>query len=135
MKNIIAGVESRGLTCQIVKVYSTADLAEIAKMTAEFSRYKISVALQINGRVYIHDGRKEQDEAVRGYYNMVMSSPEIYQQLGEVAAEIAQDKTSESIEIPRRGAITEYQLKMVKVSTDESQFVKKYKNMENLQID
>lgn len=135
MKSIIAGVESRGLTCQIVKVYSTADLAEIAKMTAEYSRYKVSIALQINSRVYIHDGRKEQEESVRGYYNMVMSSPETYQQLGMAAADCVQEKALKNIEIPRRGAITEYQLKMMKVSNDESQFVKKYKDTERIRID
>lgn len=135
LENLMESIESSGCTACIVKVYDTANLAEIAKKTSELSCNKISIALQINGRVYIHDGRKEKEEAVRGYYNMVMSSPELYRDLGKLAVAYVKGHEKETIELQRSGAITDYQLKMVRVSTDEKEFVKEYKEMEKLYLE
>ncbi len=135
LKNIVGSIEERGLTSQIVKVYSTADVAKIAKQTCTLSRYKISIALQINGRVYINDGRRDHNDEIRGYYNMVMSSPEIYRELGHMAVNYALEISDESIDIPIRGEVSEYQLKMVKIPTDEHDFVKEYKEIEVLLLD
>lgn len=135
LENLLASIEECGCTAQIVKVYDTANLGDIAKKTSCLGKYNISIALQINGRVYIHDGRKQQDEAVRGYYNMVMSSPELYRDLGRLVVDYARSNGKRAIEPHRCGTITDYQLKMVRVDTDENQFVKEYKEMEKLYLD
>lgn len=129
LENLVEGISGKGLSSQIVKVYSTYELSEIAKMSAQLSRSRIAVAIQSNGRVLIYDAREDSAESVRGYFNMALASPGNYQEIGTVAAQYALNDDAESIEMPRRGAITEYQLKMVQVSSDESVFVKAYKHM------
>ncbi len=135
LKNVVTGIEEKGMNPQIVKVYSTDNIVEIARQTSAYSRYSISIALQINGRVYISDGRRETDDEIRGYYKMVMSSPDMYKKLGHLAVNFALDTGYENNGIHMRGNFTEYQLRMVKLPTSEKEFVKDYKGMEVLQFE
>lgn len=135
LKNVVAGIEEKGLSCEILKVYSTSELSEIAEMSSVYSKHKIAVALQINGRVYIHDGRQEEGKAVRGYYNMVMSSPELYKEIGVIAVNCLNEDEPVYGGIPRRNNVTDYQLKMVKVPTDESNFIKNYKSIQLIRLE
>ena len=129
------GIQSRGLSVAVVKEYTTGDIGEMARIASDYSKFGLSVAVQINGRVIINDNNKTGERAVRGYFYPPMYSPEEYFRLGEIAASCALDEGYEVEDRLSRGRVSDYQLKMVGNITDESKFIKPYRGTEMLRLD
>lgn len=127
ISEISKAIEDGGNTVQIVKIYHTSDLTEIALMSARLSISGIGVGVQSNGRICITNSNKALNNGIEAFYNMPLSDYSQYQQIGIYASLYARGKEPEKTEELRTKRPTNYQLQMLGFSAEERQFVNKNK--------
>lgn len=128
--SLVEGIRENNLDVKIVKFYDTTDLGEMARICATLSRSKMGMAIQIKGKVYLNDARREASETMKGFFNMTLSSPEQYKKIGTIVSRCVLNQDISELEPVHAGSVTEYQLKMMKLAVDEDSFLKKYKKPE-----
>lgn len=128
LENILEGVAEEGLTAAIVKIYHTDNLGEIAKLAAGYSRTGIGIGIQSKGMVRINHVDLPGEDSLEVSFNMPFSSYSLYKEIGINAAFYAKGKkplrVSDKI---KPGGLTNYQVTMIKLSSEESAFINRRK--------
>lgn len=128
LEKIMEGVHEAGMTAAIVKIYHTADLAEIAQISAGFSKTGIGIGIQSKGLVRINHRNNTAADSLEVSFNMPFSNYALYKEIGINAVEYARGQkplhVSDKI---KPGGLTKYQITMIKLSSEESVFINKRK--------
>lgn len=116
-----------GLAVEVVKMYHTSDLTEIASLSARFSISGIGIGIQSNGRICINNKNKEVDEGIEAFYNMPLTAYSKYRKIGKQTADFVRGRPLEKCEESKPVGLTNYQLQMLRLSGEERQFINKNK--------
>jgi len=116
------------MSAAVVKIYHTDDLAEIAKLSAGFSRTGIGIGIQSKGMVRINHADHMAEDSLEVSFNMPFSSFSLFKEIGINAVEYARGlkplRVSDKI---KPGGLTSYQITMIKLSSEESVFINRRK--------
>lgn len=128
LEKILEGVEEAGMSAAVVKIYHTDDLAEIAKLSAGFSKTGIGIGIQSKGMVRINHADHIAEDSLEVSFHMPFSSYSLFKEIGINAVEYARGskplRVSDKI---KPGGLTSYQITMIKLSSDETAFINRRK--------
>ena len=128
LEKIVEGVEEAGMSAAVVKIYHTDDLAEIAKISAGFSSTGIGIGIQSKGMVRINHADYSAEDSLEVSFSMPFSSYSLFKEIGINAVEYAKGakplRVSDKI---KPGRLTNYQMTMIKLSSEESVFINRRK--------
>lgn len=128
LENMIQGVKEAGMSAAIVKIYHTDDLAEIAQLSAGFSKTGIGIGIQSKGLVRINHIENDPADSLEVSFNMPFSSYSLYKEIGINAVEYARGKkplqVSDKI---KPGGLSKYQIAMINLSSQERAFINRRK--------
>ncbi len=132
---ILEGVEEAGMSAAVVKIYHTDDLAEIAKLSAGFSRTGIGIGIQSKGMVRINHADYSAEDSLEVSFNMPFSTYSLFKEIGINAVEYARGlkplRVSDKI---KPGGLTNYQMTMIKLSSEESVFINRRKKPTRMEL-
>lgn len=128
LEKIMEGVEEAGMRAAVVKFYHTDDLGEIAKLSAGFGKTGIGIGIQSKGMVRINHADNTAEDSLEVSFQMPFSSFSVFKEIGINAVEYARGlkplRVSDKI---RPGGLTNYQMNMIKLSSEESVFINRRK--------
>lgn len=128
LEKIIEGVEEAGMRAAVVKFYHTDDLGEIAKLSAGFGKTGIGIGIQSKGMVRINHADNTAEDSLEVSFQLPFSSFSVFKEIGINAVEYARGlkplRVSDKI---RPGGLTNYQMNMIKLSSEESVFINRRK--------
>ena len=125
---MIEGIVSAGMTATIVKIYHTENLAEIAKISAGYSKTGIGIGIQSKGMVRINHVNRDPVDSLEVSFNMPFSNWALYKEIGVNAVSYA--KGEKPLKVSNRikpGSLSNYELKMIKLSSEDSIFINRSK--------
>ncbi|MGL4483514.1 MAG: propanediol/glycerol family dehydratase large subunit [Anaerovoracaceae bacterium] len=134
LKNIVKGALTEKVSIRIMKIFHTDDLEEIAKIAAEKSSSKIGIGIQSKGRAYITNLNEIDEKNTRGYFNNTLESPELYLEIGETAAKMVREKELVTNRKHTLMGLTNYQLQMIKLSTNDASYLRRTKKPQLLKL-
>lgn len=122
VKKIMEGVTSSGLCCNLIRVNNTTDLNKIAMVASQYSKTGIGIGVESKGGVCIQKKDMENDGGLEYYFNLPLSATQEYKKIGQNAVSYARNLSPQKI-IRKKGknAITNYQVKMICLSTVDSE--------------
>lgn len=135
LENLLQGIREEGMTAEIVKVYHTSDLGEIAAAAAAASRSGIGIGIQSKGLVRINHSSKSPNESLEACFNMPFSDYALYVEVGRNA--VAYARGMEPVPVCHKvkpGGLTKYQMTMIRLSSEEKQYVDKGKQPVRMQL-
>jgi hypothetical protein len=135
LEKIVEGVEEAGMSAAVLKIYHTDDLAEIAKLSAGFSSTGIGIGIQSRGMVRINHAEYSAEDSLEVSFNMPFSSYSLFKEIGINAVEYARGakplRVSDKI---KPGRLTNYQINMIKLSSEESAFINRRKKPTRMEL-
>lgn len=135
LEKIVEGIEEAGMSAAVVKIYHTDDLAEIAKLSAGFSGTGIGIGIQSKGMVRINHAEHSAEDSLEASFNMPFSSFSLFKEIGINAVEYARGlkplRVSDKI---KPGGLTNYQMTMIRLSSEESVFINRRKKPMRMEL-
>jgi len=135
LEKIVEGIQEAGMSAAVVKVFHTDDLAEIAKLSADFSSTGIGIGIQSKGMVRINHAENSAEDSLEVSFQMPFSSYSLFKEIGINAVEYARGlKPLRVLDKIKPGGLTNYQMTMIKLSSEESVFINRRKKPARMEL-